>query len=288
MKVIYKSFILLSFSVVLICISFSISASNFKYKQIKIQLDNEKGVPYKKVIKNRIYCIEGFDVDEYGNLYFLGGGENATLACFSDTILKFKRRYKDFYSSAIYISDDKLYLFDLTNNSTSFPSNSLYVLNKDSGKIINKYLHLVDNKVNSCYFRDTSLILEIVDNSGMSLFYTLFNLEGRYIKQVNNIFNLPEGFNFKATFIGEWNNNYLYSYHDVDKNEYIFLLSNKQGKLLATMKIDDKLFGDFFVMGAMKYDILRNGNIYVLGIDKTNILITILPIKDLFNLPTPR
>jgi hypothetical protein len=277
------------------CIVVLIFTTSFTYKQVKIPLDNEKGIPYIMELNNRFYSVDGFEIDNKGNFYFLGGGYNPTLVCYSGSIIKFRKKYTEFCSNPIHIIGDTLALFDRAfEKDKPDQSNSLIILSASNGNIINKFPHTVTNNVNSCSFMDTSLILEVwVDKENINSpprIFLLYSLAAKFIKQIDNAYNLPELIypaRFKNTgneYLGEWNNNFVYWYIP-DKNIQKIFLINKEGVLIASTNIDKKLFGESFFWNPPENRKLRNGNIYVLGHQGTNAVITILPVKDLFNIP---
>jgi hypothetical protein len=257
---------------------------NPEYKQIKIPLDNEKGVPFY-YSEDVDYLIDGFEVDEKGNFYFLGG-ENAILACFKDNSPIFRKRYTEFMSNQIYAFNDKLYVFDSYYN-----KNNLFILDKNNGTILNNYPLIIRNSVNSFLFRDTTLIMEVFDNKkkidmSTQLGFALFSLTGKFIKQINNPYNLSDILNPKSRtvqFLGQWENSFIYWDYNLDKRLYKFSLKNIEGKIIATQNIDEKIFGKSFYGNPIEHKKLRNGNIYILSRDGNDAVITILPLKELFN-----
>jgi len=259
--------------------------SNDDYKQIRIPLGNESGVPlYKQDI---FYFVNGFDVDEKGYYYFLGG-ENAILACFKGNELVYRKKYDELKANQINILDDKLYLFDFKDE-----KNNLFVLNKADGSIIDSYKNILKNRVNSFLFMDTGLIIEMFDNKkkidmSTQMEFAMFDLTGKFIKQVGNRYDLPKvmypnEFEVNATqFIGKWNNNFVYWDYDIDNKLYRFTLRNKECKLIGTANIDKKFFGKPFYGNPIEHKKLRNGNIYILSQDGNDAVITVLPLKVLF------
>lgn len=268
---------------VLIMIVIAFCTSSFTYKQVKIPLNNDNGVPfYKDEID---YYIDGFDIDKKGNFYFLGG-ENAILACFTGENLKFRKTFTEFRPNQIYLLDDKIYLFD-----DKFRKNNLFSLDRNSGNIISRNQNILKNSVNSFLFRDTSLIIEIFNNQksidmSTELGIVLFSLTGKFLKQVNNVYNLPSNLNPKSgagQYLGQWNDDYVYWAYDLDNRLYKFILRNKKGEIIATQNIDEKVFGKKFYGNPIEHRKLRNGSIYILGRDEKEVIITELPLKELFN-----
>lgn len=281
-QTIYKYITLLA---LLILLATSCSA-NPEYRQIKIPLGAD-GVPFYK--EGVFIYLEGFDVDKDGNFYFLGG-EKATLACYSGTTLKFRKKYDEFNSGQIYLIDRKLYLFDIANK-----KNNLVIIDIPSGSILSRKDSIIKNWVNSYIFRDSCLIIQVFDNKkeinmSTQLAFAQFDLGGRFVKQVDNRFNLPtvlypNDFELYGNlFLGVWEGNYIYCNIDIDTKSYKFTMRDIEGKLLHTTNIDEKIFGKIFFGNPYEHEKLRNGNIYILGRDEKNAIITVLPIKELFNL----
>ena len=268
---------------VLIMIVIAFCTSSFTYKQVKIPLNNDNGVPFYK--DELAYYIDGFDIDKNGNFYFLAG-ENAILACFTGENLKFRKTFTEFESNQIYLLDDKIYLFD-----DMFNKNNLFCLDRNNGNIISRNQNILKNSVNSFLFRDTSLIMEIFNNQksidmSTELGIVLFSLTGKFIKQVNNVYNLPSNLNPKSydvQYLGQWNDDYVYWDYDLDNRLYKFILRNKKGEIIATQNIDKKVFGKSFYGNPIEHKKLRNGSIYILGHDEKEVIITELPLKELFN-----
>lgn len=265
--------------------------TNDDYKQIRIPLGNDNGVPlYKQDIG---YFVGGFDIDERGYYYFLGG-DNPILACFKGNELVYRKRYDEFKANQIYILNDKLYIFDY-----KYGKNSLFVLDKADGSIIGSYKNIIKNRVNSFLFMDTSLIMEVFDNKkkidmSTQMGFAMFDLTGKFIKQVSNRYNLskvvyPNEFEVNATqFLGAWNNNFVYWDYDIDNKLYMFTLRNKEGKLIGTTNIDKKFFGKPFYGNPVEHKRLKNDNIYILSRDGNDAVITVLPLNVLFSLILPK
>lgn len=259
--------------------------SNPLYKQIRIPLDMNKGVPV--TIDNIDFYIDGFEIDEEGNFYFLDG-EPATLVCFSETTQIYRKEYKEFKSSTIYILHNKLYIFDY-----KYEKNNLFVLNKTDGAVESSYNKIIKNRVNSFLFRDTCLVMEVFDNKKnidmtTKMGFVIFDLKGKYIKQANNRYNIPNALypqefeNNTTEFMGLWGSSFLYWDYNVDTRQYIFTVRDKAGKILSSKNIDEKVFGESFYGNPSEHRRLRNGNVYVLGHDNRNAIITILSLTDLF------
>src|SRR5690606_37482012 len=113
-------------------------------EQVFIVLDNETGVPYDFDKDIYGYIIEGFDVDEQENYYFLAGDNPSNLVCFSEDKEIFRRSYTQFMGNAIHQFEDQLLIFDYKYN-----ANNLFVLDKNDGMIIKSYQRIIENRVNN-------------------------------------------------------------------------------------------------------------------------------------------
>lgn len=257
-------------------------SSNDAYKQVMIVLNNNNGVPFYH--DEFDYYIDGFEVDNEDMFYFLGG-DNAILACFKDTQLIYRKQYFNFKANQIYTINNRLYVFDYM-----YEKNNLYVLDKANGNIINEYQNIIKNRVNSFLFRDTSLIIEVFNyqdkiNMKTEIGFVLFNLNGEFDKQVKNIYNVSEEFYDivgGADFLGQWEDNYVFWDYDLDNRKYVFLLKNEEGKILATKRIGEEIFGKPFYGNPIEHRKLRNGVIYILGRKGDNAVITKLLLSKLF------
>ena len=273
---------------ILMCVVVTCCSSTPAYKQTTIPLNNVNGVPF---FKDKIvdYCIEGFEVDEQGNFYFLAG-EKTTLAVFSGAKLTYCNNYKEFKPNQIYILKNRLYILD--DNS----ENNLYVLDTSNGSIVKEYNNIIKNQINSFEFIDTSIIVEVFDlkeriDMSTKLTFAEINLSGKLIKQVNNSFNLPDALYPKQfgdnsiQFLGKWNNAFLFWSWDINKDVYKFWLQDGNGKVIATVNIEDKMFGNSLYGKSgnpNEHRKLRNGSIFILGREGDNAIITELPLKELF------
>jgi hypothetical protein len=281
-----------------------ISCSAQPHKQTRIPLDNTSAIPFSIDRETGNYYIDGFEIDEQGFFYFLSlGGEynpeikRSELGVYSGTKLKYRKVYNDFYPWKIYIVKNKLYVFDYMYMGGG---NNIFVLNSKDGRIINKYGHIIKNQINSVEFIDTCFIAEIFNKDSVvtmktELGFGQFDLTGKFIKKVDNCFNLPVtvyskiiGFGRTVQLLGKWNNYYVFWEFILDDNnnlknnhDKIFLI-DKEGKKVAEVILEDKMFGKSFG-GANENRKLRNDNIYILGHEGKTALITELPLKDLFH-----
>ena len=269
--------------IILTAIITVMALSSFTYKKTIIPLGNDKGIPFFK--DQMDYYVDGFDIDKDGKFYILGGLP-ATLVCFNNNILQFHKKYTEFHSGQLYIYNDKLYLFD-----AKYRKSNIFVLNKTDGTIEKECKNISNNGINSFLFRDSSLIVEVFDdninlNKQLPLSYMVFDLNGKYLKHTNNIYNVPAIVNpskKSMQYLGLWMNNFIYWDYDVDRKQYIFILKNEYGKIISSKSIDEKVFGKSFYGNPIEHKKIRNGNIYILTHDYKNAIITEISINDLFS-----
>jgi len=278
-----KKLILTSFicSNILFCFS-----QNFPKKQILIPLSNTNGVPFYKDQELNDFVVDGFEIDNKGNFYFMGGEKTESLAIFSGDKQVFRKTYnKDCPDCLLYIYKDTLYTFNRQNN-------DLILFNKSNGLLIKKYTHIISKRINSYKFTDNTLVIELLGDSKLT--YEQYTLLGKYVKQVPNDcgitqFVIPKrDRNYDLSFLGKWDANYVF-WALVDENDsqiQKFLLVNKDGKVLATKSLVNKnnVFGRVYAENPDEHRKVRNGNLYVLGHSREGnfALITEVPLQSFF------
>ena len=150
------------------------------YKQIRIPLNIETGVPFSKDHEGEYY-IEGFDIDELGNLYFLGGSV-ATLSVFSGNKNIIHKKYVQYTPGQMHVKNDLLYFFESKNN-----KNNLIILNKRNGVQIKTYKKILDKGFDSYRFLDSTILFSYLDNSlAPQEGGSEYSLSGELIKKKNN------------------------------------------------------------------------------------------------------
>ena len=91
--------------------------------------------------------------------------------------------------------------------------------------------------------------------------------------------------NNSIQFLGKWNNAFLFWSWEYNKDVYKFWLQDGNGKVIATVNIEDKMFGNSLYGKSgnpNEHRKLRNGSIFILGREGDNAIITELPLKELF------
>jgi len=251
-----------------------------KKKQTLILLDNEKGVPFYKDKDLNDFVIDGFEIDNRGNFYFLSGDKLVRLAAFSGSKLIYSKTYKDLGvgTSQLYFYKNDLYTFD------RLPPNKLIVFNPINGQIKMKYENVVLKNSNSYLFADSSLIVGFYNNS--KNIYEQYSLTDRHVKQVLNKYNLPSFFNQdEAEFLGKWGDKFVFweiSGKNLDMQK--FWTVNKDGKVVDVKNLpnDNKIFGENYAENPPEDRKVRNGMLYVLGRRANQALVTEIPLQDLF------
>lgn len=270
-----KDVTLLLFSLIF-CIALPTLSGAQSYKQIRIPLNNVKGVPFSKDEQGSYY-IDGFDIDDKGNFYFLGG-EKATLSYFQDQRLIFSRKYSTIASGQIHWFNNGLFVFTNKNN-----ENALFKLNASNGEIEKKYVKITQDNINSFSFQDSTLVLEIF--KGLKPEFALFDLKGQFVRRVKNPFNLPDCLTPQSVdiqFIGNWKGYYVFWEFDIDNNTYNFTLRNQKGDAEAAISINSNKVGKTFSENPNEHKKIRNNTIYMLGREGNTAIVTALPLKELF------
>lgn len=255
--------------------------------QIIIPLDNDRGVPFNYDKSLYGYIIEGFDVDENGKLFFLGG-DTATLVSYSNGKEVFRKKYDDFLSNAIHSWNNKLYVYDY-----KFNRQNLFVLDPTTGELQKKIPKIIDNIVNNYYFQDSVLILRVFNmqekiDLDTELAHVKYDLEGLFIEPVQNIYDLPEIYSpliSENEYMGKWNEYFLFWQFDYNTDEHIFILKDNTGEFKEEKKYTQELIGrDIYGLSGMpqEHRKLRNGKVYILGRKGDNAIVTIIPLEELF------
>lgn len=261
--------------------------SQTTYKKITIPLDNVKGVPFSTPEGGLDYGVSCFEVDEQGNVYFLGGQKHTTLAAFKGSTQLFRKEITgEFGDNNLYLYKDKLYVLDRKYNvSTRSFVNSLYAFNRINGEIDKKQILQV-KKISDCQFIDTSLIIETVsDKNGTPLTaHQQFTLSGKFVRNVGNIYNLPARvLKEYGQLLGKVGANYLFCNRDFDTKRFEFKLLTREGVIIREKALLAKQFGEAFYEDPDDNRKLRNNSVFILGRSGKNALITEIPLSDLLN-----
>jgi hypothetical protein len=272
---------LLVYSLIVCLGPISCLAQTFKKKQILIPLDNSKGVPFHKEAEVNDYYVNGFEIDDNGNFYFLGGDKALCLAVFSGSNLKYRKIYKEIPLGTyqLYLSKDTLYTFN------SLPPNKIFAIDPANGLIIKTYESMVSEKVNSYSFEEDHLIIQSIGSS--DIIYNQYSLTGKLARQGINRYNLPFRIPVNTEFLGMWNDQFVFyriSGKNLDKQE--FFTTDRSGKVSTSTFLPNTnlIFGNGYAEDPAEDRKVRNGNLYVLGRKGKFALITEIPLQSLFNL----
>lgn len=257
-------------------------------KQTHIPLDNIKGIPYSK--SDGELSVDGFDVDEQGNFYFLNIGAPGSNGLPNSTlIVKYygnKSIYRKNYKAVI---GDNLYIYNKYIYSLNQMTNDICVLTTD-GVISNRYKHVTTASINSYRFLDGGLIIDVINNSvGNGMTYDLFTLSGTKVKSIPNAYNLPPSLFVDnrtptdAVYLGKWNNKNVFWYID-DKRQVgyeKFWIADDDGNVLKTKFFQSKIFGTGFE-NIEEVKKLRGSSIFIFGHNGKDGIITELSLTEMF------
>lgn len=269
---------------IIVLASLGCSGKGALYDQYNIPLDNIKGVPFTIVMND--YNIEGFDVDENGDFFFLGG-DNTVLVSYSMSGEELCRvNLKKFKQGPIHIVKNSLYVFD-----NKYDSNSLFELDKRDGKIVTEHLGLIDNRVNSVYFSDTSFFLEIFNYQNTidldtKVHFLEFDFESNFKSESTDRYGLPEFFKSiyaNEYFIGKWENGYVFWDYDIDNEQYMYLMRDQFGKTISKNNLDENNFGKSFYGAPLEHFRIRGNYLYQLNRAGDNACITVIDLNELFS-----
>lgn len=262
--------------------------SLFAINQIAIPLSTENGIPFFEYRLGK--CVKGFDIDQEGNLYFLGDTVTTLTKFSSKGKAIYRKKFSQFGSNAISLKDEKIYIFDKL-----FKRNNLYVLNAIDGSIDTFFTKISDRKVNSYLYFDFGIVLEVFTSKYITLDfrkdleYLMFSLSGMFLRKIPNRYNLKEKLflqeydNYGTRYLGKWKDFMVLYVWDIDNPYYKIGLVDKDGNMVKMVKIYDKIFGEVFYDAGEEHWKLINGFLYVLGYKGDTGLITILDMNKLFN-----
>ncbi|MEP4091041.1 hypothetical protein [Reichenbachiella sp.] len=253
--------------------------------ETRFALNNENGVPY---YNSQIgVFIEGFDVGKDGSFYFLGGDQEAILVKYTGRKVQFRKKYPDINPSSFYNINDSTIL--MLNK--KYSKNELFWVDSRDGAIINSFGKIIENKINSCHFTDSTLIVKafnITDSTstdtelGVLKFDTRGNLLG-YAENVNNVKNeiVRIGVSERGVagnwMLGIWNGNYLKLIQEINGHFNLYVIGT-DGNIIEVRKFDsgpvwEALFGSSYK--------LINNNLYVMRQENMEVVISIFDMEEL-------
>ncbi len=257
-------------------------ANDFIYTEYNLELSNEQGVPYFYSNAMEDYCLWGFDIDDFNDLYFFGG-DTATLVKVSINGKNIIRKIvSDIYPGAIGVHDGKLFFFDTTDNILySYSSTTLKPLGKNKIKL--------KNHVNSYALTKEGIIFETVQVTTPfdvnKLFkYIFYSYDGESTKEVNSKHNLP--FVFKDIeyhhYLGLYKEYRVFEKYNHTTKKNIFWLVDSLGKVRKKIAIDETLLYETFFEAPEQHWKRKGDYIYILGRNKKRAMIQKLDLKSLF------
>ncbi|EHQ28198.1 hypothetical protein [Mucilaginibacter paludis] len=266
---------------------FAAFSQNFPQKQISIPLSNQKGVPFAIGNEIKDYYIDGFEIDDKGDFYFLGGSSTICLAKFSGS----KLVYQHLFSKNITIGSQLFFKRDTLYSYNSEIPHTTSLINPSNGQLLKKYKSKDKEDINSFRFLPDGIVVESYGKSPVH--YYLYDLIGDKIKEVPNKYNLPfmtpSSLSPWATsqFIGMWNDKFVFYSRRIDSNNMKdgFFTTDSTGKILQQKVILDYLntFGQTFAESPPEFRKIRNGNLYVLGRKGKLAMITEIPLATFFS-----
>lgn len=256
--------------------------------QIVIPFDLNSGVPFFNSDKYG-NVIEGFEVDDNENLYFLGGEVgSSTLACYKNENEIFRRSYTEFRSSPLHSYRDTLTILDIHN-----AESNLFTLNTKDGSIIRNVNSITENRINDHYFQDSLIILNLfnlneevsIDSRLIPMAYGLNGTLWGIADSLNTNFSY-ESWAQDEEYLGTWKGfNVYWSLSGDNYQYYDFILRNPNGDSIKTKSYSSDVFGQslYGMSGAPReHRKLNNDKIYILCGKGDNAVITILTLKELF------
>lgn len=248
------------------------------FEQVKIPLNNSSGVPF--YYQNNIYYLEGFEVDEKENLYFLGG-EKPKLRVFSNSKLQFSKDYTEFHVNFIKLINNKLYIFDIEKK-------TLFTLNKLNGDILKLQHFNITRNINSYSFLDSTIVFEYIQRSkGPIEFIRVFeqySIGGKLIQTLHNHQNLSDNLYNEDSddcLLGVYNDFFVFWSYNYETFEDIILVKNKTGDTIKEMPLKKDIIGFPFYGNPPELKLMRNNKIYILGHNNNEAIVTIFKLKDI-------
>jgi len=267
------------------------------YKQIRIPLNMQTGIPFVRDAKEDQYIIEGFEVDSTENFYFLAG-KAATLACFSkDGKSLYRRFFPNLVPGQMHIFGNKIYFFE--NGLKAF--NTLVEIDKSSGIFVRQYPKTI-TKVLKSYryqlidgyqfdeFRDSILHITYIDSEGNEKPKTIcFNFRGELISNCGHHLANSLGVEGERHYehLGKWGNEYVLGrFDDDDNNKYDLSLRDSANNEIANSFVDRRYLGDpmcgEYCM-PQEHRKVRNNKLYMLNRDKNMAVITEIDLAATFH-----
>ena len=259
-------------------------------RTLSLPFDNDTGVPTYYAAEVGEYSVGGFAIDEDYNFYVLGS-KPLILAKYTLEGNEIFRSSLDInLSGVVFVSEDSIFIFDYSTN-----INNLYRISARNGEVLDIYTHLTERRVNSYNFLDNLLILHVFPPTGIMSINTkldnlVYNLNGNYVQTADNPYNIDEpniSYLDKSEFysyLGMFKGDYLYHYWNIDTDEYILYLVNKNGSILKKAILPTEIIGDMLYGGVHQFWSLKNNYLGILAKKDSKALISIYDLNSLLSL----
>ncbi len=276
-------------SIVFIVMSIQDCIAVYIPKQIRISMNDINGGMFFNENNDDFY-INGFAVDSLENFFFCGGKEVHYISCFSKDKKQFSEKLSFLSFGPMFLKDGCLYFYTVNNGDNILKE---YAIKSTSISLTRDIEIMSVKKMNSIFFTDTAFIIELLEVekiSGMVHLkskYQLFDLSCQYQCDVENLYNLPQSV-FKedgTQFIGMYQQYYVF-YSVLDSSTCKIFMRNQQGDIVASQNLPLELLGTMlnssYTGNPEEHKKISNGNLYILGNKQKDLVITIFPLKDLF------
>jgi hypothetical protein len=264
------------------------SSQGSPYKQIRIPLNMQTGIPFVRDAKEDQYIIEGFEVDSSENFYFLAG-KAATLACLSkDGKSIYRKTFLNFVPGEMHILGNKIYFFEIGLKSLY----TLVEIDKSDGMFVQQYPKMIAKVLRSYgsqqldgyqfdEFRDSVLHITYIDSGGVEKPKTIcFNLRAELIPNCNDHLANSPAVDSESQYerLGKWGKDYVLGRFDDDNNnKYDLSLRDSANNEIAKSFVDRRYLGKpmcgEYCM-PKEHRKVRNGKLYMLNRDKNMVVIT--------------
>ena len=262
---------------------------NIEINKVTISLDNFdiNGLKYHST--NLGVFIDGFDIDQEGNYYFLTRTKdgNSYLSKFSNSLNPTKiweqKLENGGYGKINHESDSILILLDEK-------SNSLVWIRDTDGTVLKKFNNFITNKIVDCNFLENTISCELYnipdqESTRLESGYALFDFYGNLIGSAKNLYDLDEESFLQTKGISS----FIYDIETFDhkhlkleyyKRNYYLITLDSTGSLINETKISEENLKLNMLPG--KHDELIkivNGVLNILTIEKFSIVIYKLGLK---------
>jgi hypothetical protein len=249
----------------------------------------QNGAPFSKDDRGEYY-IEGFDIDNNENFYFLGG-RKANLACFTSTGKSvYRKALGDYVPGEMTIVGSKLYFFEIGSKSL----NTLVEVDKANGSVIRDYPKTIANalkargyqQIDYYEYRDSLLKIHYIDSEGIEKTKTIcFDLKA---EPADCSGHSPAAIENEKDYenLGRLGKYYVLGRYNDDGTKYELTLRDSSYARIADSYVDRKWLGaPLCGVSCMpqEHRKVRNNKLYMLNRDKNMAEITVIDLKTLFH-----